>query len=132
MSGAADHVMRGFAGDSSGYRGSLTCAREVSAVTAACLMVKRSDYEQIGGFDETYGTHLQDVDFCLKLIELGKRNIFAPRARLLHHESLTRSTYYDMGDHELFLRRWHAFLQAGDPYYNPGFDRRLLNYSLSI
>jgi GT2 family glycosyltransferase len=127
--GTADHVMRGFHHTDDGYAGSLVCAREVSAVTAACLLMKRDDFNAIGGFNEHYFTHYQDVDLCLRLRQLGKRIIVTPRAQLFHHECTTRKDYWDYVDYSLLLDQWQGAIEAGDPYYNPNFDPAKTDYS---
>ncbi len=127
--GTADHLMRGFPRDVDGYAGSLVVSREVSAVTAACLLVKRSLFEEVGGFNEHYFTHYQDVDLCLMFRRAGMRNIFTPNAVLTHHESVSRKTYYDMIDRNLLLDRWDD-LGGGDPYHNPNFDSEYDDYRL--
>lgn len=132
MSTVADHVMRGFAADDDGYFGSLACAREVLALTAACLMIKKKDYSRLNGFDDQFRTHFQDVDLCLRLVASGLRLIYTPRALLFHHESATRGHEYDHADSALLLQRWAKVYECGDPYYNPHFDRRCLNYSLRL
>jgi GT2 family glycosyltransferase len=129
--GTADHLARGFDPASDGYAGSLSCAREVSAVTAACLMVKRSLFDELGGLNEHYVTAYQDVDFCLRLIHLkGKRNIFTPRARLYHHESYSRKSYYDLVDRGLLLECWDDRIPR-DPYFNPNFSREHVDYRVA-
>jgi FkbM family methyltransferase len=128
--GTADHVMRGFTYGIDGYAGSLACSREVSAVTAACLMVKKSDFEAIGGFNEHFFTHYQDVDLCLQLVKQGRRNIYTPQAVLIHHESKTRKTYYDMVDRMLLLDLHQSYIDSGDPYYNPNFDMAHFDYTV--
>lgn len=132
MSTVADHVMRGFAADHDGYFGSLSCAREVLALTAACLMIKKKNFDRLKGFDERFRTHFQDVDLCLRLRALGLRLIYTPRAVLFHYESATRGHEYDDADSALLLERWADVYARGDPYYNPHFDRRCLNYSLRL
>jgi glycosyltransferase involved in cell wall biosynthesis len=114
--GTADHVLRGLPEDADGYFGSLACTREVSAVTFACAMVRREDYDVVGGLQELYQTHYQDVDFCLRLRELGRRILCTPRTRLVHHESATRGSGYDAMDRALLLDSWGATIGAGDPY----------------
>lgn len=126
----ADHLMRGFSVGSDGYAGSLICAHEVSAVTAACLMMKKIDFENVGGFNEHYFTHYQDLDLCLKLREMGKRIIFTPQAKLTHFESKTRKDYYDHVDYTLLLDQWQGHILNGDPYYNPNFNPRRSDYTL--
>jgi O-antigen biosynthesis protein len=127
--GTADHVLRGAPADSDGYAGSLSCAHEVSAVTAACMMVKKRDFDKVGGFNEHYLTSYQDVDLCLSLRALGARNIFAPRAVFYHLESYSRGQYYDLVDRNLLLDRWEEAV-AADPYYNANFDAQACDYTL--
>ena len=126
--GTADHVLRCMP-DSDGYAGSLSSAREVLAVTAACLMMPRSLYEATGGFNEHFFTHYQDVDLCLKLRTKGKRIVFTPHVRFIHHESLSRGKYYDLVDRNLLLDFWEPTIKKGDPYYNPNFDVDRLDYA---
>lgn len=115
-----------------GYMGRLCYAQDMTAVTAACLLVKRRIYDEVGGLDETFTISLNDVDFCLKIREKGYLNIFTPFAELYHYESKTRGMeegeklrrYESECAH--FRERWKAELDAGDPYYNPNFS---LDYS---
>jgi GT2 family glycosyltransferase len=130
LRGTADHIMRGFPSDVDGYAGSLSCTREVSAVTGACMAVRRGLLEQLGGFDEHYGTHYQDVDFCLRLREAGLRNLFTPHAVVRHDEGVTRGSRYDHLDRALFLDRWGETVERGDPYYNPALSLAGDDYSL--
>jgi GT2 family glycosyltransferase len=116
MRGTADHVMRGLPADSDGYFGALACTREVSGITFACAMVRKSDYLAVGGLQELYATAYQDVDFCLRLRERGLRILYTPRARLVHRESATRGSRYDMMDRELLLDAWGKVIAAGDPF----------------
>ncbi|HEY9216150.1 MAG TPA: glycosyltransferase [Ancylobacter sp.] len=131
MRGTADHVMRGFPEHTDGYAGSLSCSREVSAVTGACLMVRKSDYNALGGLVTYYRTHYQDVDFCLRLRNRGLRVIFTPDATLIHHESASRGGVYDLVDRALFIDQWDHMIAAGDPYFNPNFCIEKGDYSLS-
>jgi GT2 family glycosyltransferase len=129
MRGTADHTMRGFPGDVDGYAGSLACAREVSAVTAACLMIRKSLFGELGGFNEHFFTAYQDVDLCLRLRDRDQRIIYTPRAVVVHHESASRKTYYDMVDRMLLLDRWEPVIERGDPYYNPNLALEPGDYS---
>jgi GT2 family glycosyltransferase len=119
MRGTADHIMRGYPPDVDGYAGSLACAREVSAVTGACMLVRREVYRELGGLDVHFATHYQDVDFCLRIRGKGLRNLFTPRSVLIHHESSSRGAQYDRLDRALLLDRWAETIARGDPYYNP-------------
>lgn len=130
LHGAADHIMRGFPEDSDGYAGSLCCAREVSAVSGACLMVRRTQFDRIGGMNEHYQAQYQDIDFCLRLRQdLGLRNVFTPRAKLLHHESKVRNSDHNLLDRALFLDAWDEWI-LNDPYFNPHFSRESAGYRL--
>jgi GT2 family glycosyltransferase len=130
MRGTADHAMRGFRAKSDGYAGSLSCAREVSAVTAACMMMRKSLFEGVGRFNEHFFTIYQDVDLCLRLRQRGLRIIWTPEALLLHHESLSRQAYYDFVDRYLLLDQWEDTIRDGDPYYNRNLNAERGDYSL--
>lgn len=128
--GTADHIMRGFPYEVDGYAGSLKCSREVSAVTAACMMIKTSDFIEIGEFNEHFWTHYQDVDLCMRVISNNQRIIFNPRAILAHYESATRKDYYDLVDRYLFLDQWQQYVDSGDKFYNPNLNLEKGDYSL--
>jgi GT2 family glycosyltransferase len=119
LRGTADHVMRGFPSTDDGYAGSLSCTREVSAVTAACMLMRRRLFVELGGFDEHFATHYQDVDLCLRIRRSGPRILYTPRAVLRHRESATRGEHYDHLDRALLLDAWGETIARGDPYYNP-------------
>ena len=102
--------------DLSSYFGMGLVTRDVSAVTGACLMVKRSLWADMGGFDESLGVALNDVDFCLRLLRAGYRNVYTPLAELTHLESATRGRRHPAEDERLFLARWGPFSQGYDRY----------------
>lgn len=129
MRGTADHTMRRFPIDVDGYAGSLACAREVSAVTGACLMIRKSVFEEVAGFNPHFFTAYQDVDLCLRLRARGLRIIYTPQAFLFHHESTSRRNYYDMVDRMLLLDLWEDIIERGDPYYNRNLDLERGDYS---
>jgi len=128
--GTADHVMRRFPWQSDGYAGSLSCVREVSGVTGACLMTRKETYREIGGLVEHFCTHYQDVDFCLRIRAQGKRILYVPDARLIHYEGASRGGDYDLLDRLLLQDIWARELVNGDPYFNPAFSLSGLDYSL--
>jgi GT2 family glycosyltransferase len=128
--GTADHVSRGFSSDADGYAGSLSCTREVSAVTGACLMVQRHKFQACGGLNEEFRRHYEDVDFCMRLRKRGFRIIYVAGTALIHHESMTRGSLYSMTDRALLLDYWEPDIQRGDPYYNSHFDPQKCDYSL--
>jgi len=122
-----------------GYMGRLCYAQNVSAVTGACLMVKKSLFDAVGGLEEGFAISLNDVDLCLKLREKGLLNVFTPFAELFHHESVSRGLD-DNGEKaerynkesEKFREKWKAVLEAGDPYYNPNFSLDRSDFSLNV
>jgi GT2 family glycosyltransferase len=93
----------------------LAC-RTVTAVTGACLMVKRALWEEMHGFDETLRVAFNDVDFCLRLVRVGYRNVYTPLAELTHKESSTRGRRHPAQDERLFVARWGPFPQGYDRY----------------
>jgi GT2 family glycosyltransferase len=121
--------MRRFPIDVDGYAGSLVCAREVSAVTGACLMIRKALFEEVGGFNPHFFTAYQDVDLCLRLRARGLRIVYTPQTLLLHHESISRQRYYDMVDRMLLLDLWENVIEQGDPYYNRNLDLERGDYS---
>ena len=120
-----------------GYMGRLCYTQNVTAVTGACLLVKKSLYEQVGGLDESFVISLNDVDLCMKLRKLGLLNVWTPFAELYHYESISRGLD-DQGEKaerynresEHFREKWKAELEAGDPYYNPNFSLDRSDYAL--
>jgi GT2 family glycosyltransferase len=122
-----------------GYMGRLCYAQNVSAVTGACLMVKKRLFDEIGGLDETFAISLNDIDFCLKLRQKGYLNIFTPFAELYHYESQSRGLD-DCGEKAAryneesarFRERWAEVLAAGDPYYNVNFSLDKSDFSLRV
>ena len=130
--GTADHAMRRFPAHVDGYAGSLSAAREVSAVTGACLMTPRRLFSALGGFSTDYARHYQDVDLCLRMRARGLSIVCASRPTLIHHESLTRAAEgYDFGDRALLIDRWYDQITADDPYFSRWMDRQKLDYSLA-
>lgn len=108
-----------------GYLGRLIVNHEVAAVTAACLLIRRDAFDAIRGFDDAIAVGFGDVDLCLRVAQLGYRILFCPYAELVHHESMTRGTSAEdahPGDTSLYSFKWRSLMEAGDPYYNPGFS----------
>jgi GT2 family glycosyltransferase len=126
----AGHAFKHFAGDTTGYFGQAAAIRDVSAVTGACLMVRRDAFEEVGGFDERLRVAFNDIDFCLKLRVRGYLNIYTPYATLVHHESATRKALHPPADEALMLERWRDVL-ANDPYYSPHLTREHEDYGIA-
>ena len=135
----AGHSHYGQHRDNLGYMGRLCYAQNVSAVTGACLMVKKALFLQAGGLSEEFAVSLNDVDFCLKLRKMGLLNVFTPFAELYHFESLSRGLD-DAGqkaerynkESERFREKWKEVLSNGDPYYNPNFSLDRSDFALKI
>lgn len=97
-------------------------AREVTAVTGACLMVGRRTFLDVGGFNEDLAVVGNDIDLCLRIAGNGKATIWTPAATLVHAESASRSTVNHLPDEDRMWKYWSDVLLGGDPYYNPNLS----------
>jgi GT2 family glycosyltransferase len=119
-----------------GYYGRAALQQELSAVTGACLMVRRKVFDEVGGFDEQLAVDFNDVDFCLRLRAAGYRNIWTPFAELIHHESATRGkpdnpqkfARFQQETHFMKMR-WGKTIEQ-DPFYNPNLSTTAADYSI--
>ena len=111
--------------------------QDVSAVTAAAMLTKRSVFDEVGGFDEELAVAFNDIDYCLKINRSGRKVVYNPYACFYHYES--RSRGQDTTDEKnarymqeltLFTERWKEIYQNGDPYYNPNLSLTKTDYSL--
>jgi len=116
-----DHVRRGYPGDDPGHFFSTAGNRNYLAVTGACVMLRRTDFEAIGGFDEGFAINYNDVDLCLRLWDRGLRIVYCAQASLYHYESRNRARTVDAAEHQRFRERWAAKLPR-DPYYGEWFE----------
>lgn len=123
--GIAGHTFIGFDRGEAGYFGRLACAQDYSAVTAACMMTKKTVFEEVGGLTESFEVAFNDIDFCMKVRKLGKLVVFNPYAELYHYESKSRGAEDTpekvkrfQGEIKRFQERWPEILREGDPYYN--------------
>lgn len=129
IGGGAAHAHRNVLPDAEGYFSRHALPQFVSAVTGACLVVKRERFDAAGGFDEeNFPVAFNDVDLCMKLANLGFNSLYEPRARLVHHESKTRGDDRDAaGAHRLaqelaaLKRIWHTDRRP-DPYHHPSLS----------
>ena len=135
----AGHSHYGQHRENLGYMGRLCYAQNVSAVTGACLLVKKSLFEKAGGLDESFAISLNDVDFCLKLRRMGLLNVFTPFAELYHFESVSRGLDTEgekarryNEESARFREKWKEVLEKGDPYYNPNFSLDRSDFALKI
>jgi GT2 family glycosyltransferase len=130
VGGVADHALRGIPGHAPGYMMHAMAAQEISAVTGACMLVRRQAFEAVGGLDERDLTiAFNDIDLCVKMTQAGWKIIFTPDAVAEHRESMSRGDDLDsvkiarfMYENEVMRRRYPAVLPF-DPYYNRHFSR---------
>jgi O-antigen biosynthesis protein len=123
IGGLAEHPWAHLAPDAVTPAGPSYWVRDVTAVTAACLMVRREVFESVGGFDERFIVCGGDVDLGIRLRQAGYWNVFTPFARLLHHESATRPRRPPDSDVQESLRSYATLLRVGDPFYNASLTR---------
>lgn len=137
MAGVAGHAHRYCVADSAGYCSRLQAVQNLTAVTAACLAIRRSTWLAVGGLDEQgLAVAWNDVDLCLKVQQLGYRNLWTPHAQLFHHEGLSRGAddtrekvQRASAEHRLMVERWQLqdFI---DPAYHPLLSREDERFSL--
>ena len=120
-----------------GYCHRIICAQDYSAVTAACMLVKKSAFDEVGGLTEELAVAFNDIDFCMKLREAGYLIVYNPYAELYHYESKSRGledTPEKVArfnkEMQIFERQWPDILRNGDPYYNPNLTLKSQDFSL--
>lgn len=139
LGGIAGHPFSKAVHEDPGYFGRIIMAQDYSAVTAACMLVKKSVFWQVGGFDEGYAVAFNDVDLCLRIRKAGYLIVYNPYAEMNHYESKSRG-YEDTEEKvkrfnseiSLFEKRWKKFLAHGDPYYNPNLTLDDGNFGLNL
>lgn len=137
IGGVAGHSHKHFPRNSYGYMSRMTIAQNLSAVTAACVMIRRGVWDEVKGLDETFKVAFNDVDLCMRIRQAGYLIVWTPYAELYHYESKSRG-YEDTpekqkrfeGEVLRFQKRWRKELDAGDPYYNPNFTLEREDFSL--
>lgn len=138
LGGVAGHSHKYFGTDEPGYFYTLQTVNNFSAVTAACCMVRRDVFEEVGGFDEGLAIAFNDVDLCLRIRAAGYRIVYLPHVVLYHHESKSRGHEDTPAKQARFLReqqvmheRWKTDTLP-DPYYNVNLIRDAENYEIGI
>ncbi len=137
IGGVAGALFVGMPRERSGYLRKAMLQQDLSAVTAACMMVDRAAWEAAGGFDEGLAVAFNDVDFCLRVRREGYLVVYEPNVEMYHYESKTRG-YEDTPEKQIRFKReidymktrWRGILREGDPYYNPNFSLQTCDYSL--
>jgi O-antigen biosynthesis protein len=138
IGGIAGHSHKYYPMGEAGYFSQLVSVNNYAAVTAACLMCRRAVFEQAGGFDESLAVAFNDVDLCLRMGQLGYRNISLPHVVLYHHESKTRGAENTLTKQRRFQQelkimqqRWQDVLPS-DPCYSPHLTLEREDYSLKV
>ena len=135
----AAHIFRGLSKEDQGYFGRENLTQNMNAVTAACMMTKKSIYEDVGYMNEDFAVAFNDIDFCLKIRQSGKLIIYNPFVEFIHYESKTRGNDNDPDKIErfqreinLFLETWREKLESGDEYYNKNLSLNSDQYDIRI
>lgn len=135
--GIAGHAFVQQKRGTTGYCHRIICAQDYSAVTAACMMVKKSVFEEVGGLTEELQVAFNDVDFCMKVRQAGKLVVYNPYVELYHYESKSRGLEDTPekvarfnNEIKIFSKRWPEILEKGDPYYNPNLTLESQDFSL--
>lgn len=139
IGGIAGHSHKSFPRNSTGYFGRLSVPTNLSAVTAACVMIPSKVFKEVGGFDEEFPLAFNDVDICLKIRKRNYLIVWTPHAQLIHHESKTRGPEDNPEKQErfkkeiaLFHGKWDDVLLKGDPYYNINLTLKHENFSIKL
>lgn len=127
MEGHGSHVFMGAPEGHTGPFGSVEWYRDVSAVTGACLMMRREVFEKVGAFDENYILVFNDIEICMRVLAHGYRVVYNPFARLIHYEGKSRGRYIPAPDIRLAYEHLKEYVRRGDPFYNPN-----LSYSVRL
>lgn len=139
LGGIAGHAFINLPRARSGYLHKASLQMDLSAVTAACMMMKRSVFDEIGGFEEQLAVAFNDVDLCLRTVQAGYLVVYNPEAQLYHHESKSRGAEDSeekvrrfQSEIEFMRTRWIQILKNGDPNYNKNLTLSKWNYSLRV
>ncbi|MFV0528552.1 MAG: glycosyltransferase family 2 protein [Lachnospiraceae bacterium] len=137
MGGVAGHMCCGLQRNDASHAGRAVTAQYLSAVTAACMLVKREVFEQVEGFDEEYQVAFNDIDICMKFQEAGYKIVFTPYVELYHYESKSRKQEDTeekkarfLGETMRFHKKWPQILEEGDPNYNKNLTLKRSDFSL--
>lgn len=137
LGGTAGHAHKHFGRSHPGYMARASIAQNLTACTAACLMMRRDVFDEVGGLDESFEVAFNDVDLCMKIRKKGYLIVFTPYAELYHYESKSRgndSTPEKLerfrGEIDRFKEKWQKQLDDGDPYYNPNLTLTRDDFSL--
>ena len=137
LGGIANSMFVGMDSKFHGYMHRANLQLTYSAVTAACMMVKKSVFEEVGGLEEELTVAYNDIDLCLKMGAAGYRIVYTPYAVATHYESKSRG--YEntpekqarlQKESDYMLKKWADIFEYGDPYYNPNFSKKKMDYTI--
>jgi glycosyltransferase involved in cell wall biosynthesis/uncharacterized coiled-coil protein SlyX len=129
--GKAGHMYRHASPEWLGYWARAVLIQNLTAVTAACMVLRKQVFNEVEGFDENFSVTFNDVDLCLRIHERGYRNLYTPYAEMYHHESKTRGLLAHQSEEDYFAIRWKAYIE-GDPAYNPNLSLNSENFALAF
>lgn len=137
LGGVAGHSHKHHLREHAGYMMRTCLVQNLSACTAACLLIRKDVFEQVGGLDESFAVAFNDIDLCMRIREAGYLITFTPFAELYHYESISRGLEDTIekqarfaSEVNRFKQRWAKQLDAGDPYYNPNLTLDREDFSL--
>ena len=137
LGGIANSMFVGMDSKFHGYMHRANLQLNYSAVTAACMMVKKSIFDEVGGLEEELTVAYNDIDLCLKMGAAGYRIVYTPYAMAIHYESKSRG--YEntpekqerlQKESDYMLKKWADIFEYGDPYYNPNFSKKKMDYTI--
>ena len=138
IGGVAGHSHRFYDGDAPGYYHIIKTVNNYSAVTAACLMIRREVWDQVGGLDEELSVAFNDVDFCLRVRAAGYLNVYVPHAKLYHYESKSRGLddtpkkiARSISEQQFMQKRWKV-ASTDDPFYSPHLSLTSEDYAIRL
>jgi GT2 family glycosyltransferase len=129
----------GFPRNSLGHGGQIQAIQNLSAIAAACMMMRRNVFEETGGFDSNFEVAHGDIDLCLKLRSKNYLIVYLPSVELYHYESFTwghgntsEKIERFIKENKLLMKKWGHILKKGDPYYNPNLEADIENFSMKM
>ena len=137
LGGVAGHAHKFFNRSDYGYLGRLCYAQNLSAVTGACMLIRRNVWNELNGLNENYAVAFNDVDFCMRIRQADYLIVWTPFAELFHYESKSRGNDNDdpvkmerlNKEASYFMQEWKKELDVGDPYYNPNLTLNKDNFA---
>lgn len=136
LMGVAAHYFLNAQKEDDGYFYRINSVQNLSAVTGACLMIRKEVFDKVNGFDESFAIAYNDIDLCLKVLSKSYNIVYTPYAELYHEESVTRGhpdeslekSKIETEERRRFVDRWKSFCETGDPYYNVNLSSNSVDF----